>query len=372
MQMDMPRKKLRTYGQLLLFLLIAGSEMTWAAQDEGYRSIVFVPKRKILVGVSEDYRTWASNMQLWSVENRKLEYTIDFSPRERARVIAVRPDGELMAVVFWILPEKGEKYGHTSIRCYSLSERKWAWKNDWQSKFDMAREVRFSPDGLRVIVIGYKNILFYDAKTGRKLDIIDEPLKDYPELPLSIRGSFVSPSGRYIVVWQEKPLPGHALLARLMANKWVTVWDLQTKKRVARWKKPKYENFCATFTQDEQNILFGSRGHIDIWSVKEQKMIREWRLADFLAVDSLKFSEDYHYLAVYGTIWNFDIMIWDFTEGKEVHHFRDVGCADGPYPMTFFDGSRSFAFARKDQLCVYDTQTWKEKWCSLDEKGVSP
>ena len=354
------------YGQIVLFVLIAVFELAWAAQDEGYTNIVFMPKTGNLVGVSENYRTWASSIRFWSVENGKLEDVMEFTRREVPWSIDVTPDAELMAVAFWNLPAKGEKYGHTSIACYSLNERKWLWKNDWPTKFDMAREVKFSPDGLKAIVIGGKNILLYDAKTGAKLDAIDEPLKDYPELSLSIRGSVLSPSGRYIVVWQEKPLPGHVFLGRLMANKWVTVWDLQTKKQVARWRKPKYENFCAIFTHDEKSILFGSRGHIQIWSVEEQKMIREWWLAGFLAVNYLKFSEDYRYLAIHGTSWDFDIMICDYPEKREVQHFRDVGGVPGggeSCAMTFFNGNRSFAFAKKDQLCVYDTQTWKEKWC---------
>ena len=81
-----------------------------------------------------------------------------------------------------------------------------------------------------MIVIGYENILFYDAKTGQKLEVIEEPLKDYPIIGMSIRGSVLSPSGRYLVVWQEKPPPGHHILGKLIANKWVTVWDLQKSK----------------------------------------------------------------------------------------------------------------------------------------------
>jgi len=191
---------------------------------------------------------------------------------------------------------------------------------------------------------------------------------------MSIRGSVLSPSGRYIVVWQEKPPPGHHILGRLIANQWVTMWDLQTKKQVARWRKPEYENICAAFTKDEKNILFGSsEGHIRMWSVEKQEIIRDWWVGE-TTVDYLQFSNDYRYLAIFGAGKKFHIIIFDYPEGKEVHHFQGFHCVHvegDPFPMTFLDTSKFFAFADSDRVCVYDTKTWKEKWCvssSADDK----
>jgi len=206
----------------------------------------------------------------------------------------------------------------------------------------------------------------YDAKTGKKLEAIGEPLKDYPLLHMSIRGSVLSPSGRYIVIWQELAPPGHHVWGRWIANKWVTVWDLQTRKQVARWRKPEYENECAAFTRDEKHILFGSvKGHIRIWSVEKQEVIRDWSLGFLGSVADMRFANDYRYLAVNLTGRDFLIRVYDYSNGKEIHSFEDVGAGavGEPSPMTFFDGSDFLAFAKKKQVCVYDTKTWKEQWC---------
>lgn len=354
--------------QVPLFILTNVFGMALAAgYDEVYKNLVSTPRSRFLAGNSKNYRKEVTNISFWSVENGKLEDTMQFSFKEKAKaIIDMSPDGESMVVAFWNLPAEREKYGYTSVNCYSLAEKKWLWRENWLPKSDMARDVRFSPDGLKITVIGYKNIILYEARTGKQLEIIGGPLKEYPPLDLSLQGIFLSSSGRYCVAWQEKPLPGHALLRRLFVSRWVTVWDLQTRKQIARWRRPKYKNFCAAFTQDEKHILFGSIGHIQIWSVEKQRMVREWPLPDFRGVYYLKFSEDYRYLAVYGVSRNFDITIYEYPEGKKSHHFEDVGggrTEEEPYPMTFFDASNFFAFAKKDQVCVYNTQTWKEKWC---------
>lgn len=376
-------------GQILLLLLTGAFSMVWADEMEVYRNLVlrpvfyknlvFVSKTRSLVTSSKKSgikakrkvgelptETFGFAIRFWSVENGKLEDAMEFSRREEPETIDVSLDGELMAVAFWNLPAKGERYGHSSIACYSLNEKKWVWRKDWPSKFDAAREVKFSPDGLKVVVIGVKNIHYYDAKTGQKLEVIEEPLKDYPIIGMSVRGSVLSPSGRYFVVWQEKPPPGHHILGKLIANKWVTVWDLLTRKQIARWKKPEYENICAAFTKDEKNILFGSsEGHIRMWSVEKQEMIREWSVGE-ISVGYFKFSKDYRYLAIYGAGKTFHIIIFDYPEGKKVYHFSDFDCVHGvgdPFPMTFLDTSKFFAFAESHRVCVYDTKTWNEKWC---------
>ena len=373
-------------GALFLLLLGIGSEMAWPNEKEIFeKDLVFVEKTRSLAGMSlkfqrevkkggrEESLIGIRTIPVWSAENGRVEDTLYFPPKGGPRAIDGNPTGDGVAAALWNPPTKGEKYGHSSIAYYALTEKKWLWRDDWSSKFDIARRVKFSSDGLKVIGIGLKNILVYEAKTGKRLETIAEPLKDYPLLSDSVRGSILSPSGKYIVIWQE-PAPSGHLLGRWIANKWVTVWDLQTRKQVARWRKPEYVNFCAAFTRDENHILFGSGidsgGHIRIWSVEKQEMIRDWPLGG--AVFDMKFSEDYRYLAISLAGADLLIRVYDYSNEKEIHSFGGVGSSivGEPKPMTFFDGSRSFAFAKKDQLCVYDTQTWKEKWCVSSSAGA--
>jgi len=368
-----------TGGVFLLFQSMTPG-MAWSDENEIFykKDLVFVEKRRSLVGMSTKYLREADRMKgksivetftirVWSADSGTVEETLRFSPKEEPRSIDGSRAGDCLVATFWNRPEK-EKHGHSSIACYSLTEHKWTWREDWPNEFvDTARRVKFSSDGLKVIATGYKHVVVYDAKTGRKLETIEDPLKDYPLLSMSIRGSVLSPSGRYIVIWQELAPPGHHVWGKWIANKWVTVWDLQTRKEIAKWRKPEYENHCATFTQNEKHILFGSGGgHVRIWSVEKQEIIRDWSLGFLGVVADMKFSDDYQHLAISLAGNEFYIRVYDYSSGKEIHSFGQVGApAEGdPYPMTFFDKSDFFAFAkRKNQVCVYDTQTWKEKWC---------
>jgi len=102
-------------------------------------------------------------------------------------------------------------------------------------------------------------------------------------------------------------------------------------------------------------------------TVERQEIIREWPVAVNLeAVADMRFSKDYQYLALNLAGKNFHIRVYDYSTQKEIQSFEDVDAAPPGhlYPMTFFDGSDFFAFAkRKNQVCVYNTKTWEEKWC---------
>jgi WD40 repeat protein len=364
-------------GGVLLLLLTIASGTAWADEWEVYHGeLVFIQKTRSIVGTSQKFRRFKDIkgftqgegsdffIRVWSAEDGTVEDTLRFSSQEETRSIAASPDGELIAVAFFNRPGMKGKERQSSIGCYSVSEKRWVWREDWPVKFDQARRVQFSPDGRKVFIIGFKNVLLYEAKTGKRLETFGEPLKDYPLLSMSVRGSVLSPSGRYFVVWQELAPPGHHIWQRFIANKWVTVWDLQTRQQIARWKKPEYANESAAFTQDEKNILFGSgEGHVRIWSVEREEMVQKWRLDNFDAAD-MKFSGDYRYLAIN---LGFRIGVYDYSTHKETQSFEDAGSPPPghPYPMTFFDGSDFFAFAKiKNQVCVYNTKTWEEKWCS--------
>jgi hypothetical protein len=342
------------------------------------KNLTFVQNAKNLVATSTIYRTVIDKakdrsqtniseyvIRIFSAESGKLEDVMHFSAQEEPWSVAGRPNEATMVVAF---RKSTEKSRYTSIACYSLSEKRWIWRDDWPGEFDAVRRVHFTPDGLKVIVIGYKHILFYDAETGKRLETIDEPLRDYPQLRMSVRGTVLSPSGRYLVVWQELAPPGHHTMGKYIANKWVTVWDLQTRKEIARWSKPEYETICATFTQDEKHILFGS-GAIRIWSVERQEMIRDSYLGRVGHVFDMRFSSDYRHLALSVSgdkEYPYLLRVYDYANEKEVRSFGGVATPNyaDPYPMTFSDRSEFFAFGKRKQLCVYDTQAWTEKWCS--------
>jgi WD40 repeat protein len=164
----------------------------------------------------------------------------------------------------------------------------------------------------------------------------------------------------------------------------VLVYDVEIRKIIAKQGKmqEKYKNCSATFTPDEKNLILGSMdGHVRIWSILEQKVIKEWRAygtdeepVPFRkdpspnVIDSMTSSPDGRYLATIGDLKESSaVRIWDYRTNKLIHEFRDVISSPLPvcsgYPMEFSPDGRYFAFEQQGNLCLYDTQTWKEKWC---------
>ena len=95
-------------------------------------------------------------------------------------------------------------------------------------------------------------------------------------------------------------------------------------------------------------------------------MIRDWDLGRVGIVLDMRFSSDYRFLALSLAGKEFLVRVYDYANEKEIQSFKEVG-APGlghPYPMTFFNGSNFFGLLKKKQVCVYDTQTWREKWCN--------
>jgi WD40 repeat protein len=337
---------------------------------ETYYKLIANSRMNILVGNlkrsfirNSSIFSWTGSIQLWSIADGRLIKAIPFSEKEYSYSIDVNATGDLLVASIAYVP-KGGKYEHYAIACYSLTEKRWLWRNDWK-RDDAGKTVKFSPDGRKILVVGNKNIYIFGTN-GNEIERIAEPLKDYPVLRLAFVGYALSPSCRYFVIWQEKPPPGHSIPARWFVSKWITMWDLETRRQIARWEKPRYESHAAAFTEDEKNVLFGTGGHIDIWSVERQKKIRELLVSDFGSINYLKFSDDYRYLGIFGVGKDFHVVVCEYPGGRIVRDFRNMEGGygmGGLYPMTFFKGGDFFAFAERGRVCLYNTQTWEEKWC---------
>ena len=86
------------------------------------------------------------------------------------------------------------------------------------------------------------------------------------------------------------------------------------------------------------------------------------------AIHSMTFSPDGRYLVTMGGHPS-AIKIWDYATNKLTHKFVDVISSSlamcTGHPMAFSSDWKYFAFEQQGQLCLYDTKTWKEKWCVL-------
>jgi WD40 repeat protein len=320
------------------------------------------------------------NIRFWSINDGKLETIIRLTIPEFAPRIAVSHDGSLIAVaLFNISPQLGNDVG-----CYSIKEKKWLWKYKWvedRPPFDRslrftAENMIFTPDDRKIIAAGVAYLVISDARTGEVLERRREPFKDYPGLyGCEIRNA-LSPSSRYLAIWQEFSTAAHGQWwKRFRVNKLVTIWDIEENKFIASWKKQESQSCAAVFSADEKEIVFCSNdGYIRVWSIIEQKVIRQWQAHSkstgskdypFPEIHFLTLSPDGKYLATKGIVENGQaIKIWDFLTGRLVHEFgMKSGGLNCGYPMAFSPNGKYFGFERCGNLCLYDTQTWQEKWC---------
>jgi WD40 repeat protein len=335
--------------------------------------LYFVPHRDLIVGTygSEP----SGSIRFWSIDEGKSKEVLDLGKGIWANSIAVSNNGTLMV---------GSLLGKNEIACYSLNDRKWLWKMMWVEKAVVGNTMRFTNDDRKVVVVGHGNIVTYNALTGVILDTQEDSrafsngFSNYRR-----RIHVISPSARYAAFWLGDPL-AHDETWWSSRNIWVLVRDIESGKTIAKQGKiqEKYKNCAAAFTPDEKNLALGSMdGYVRIWSILEQKIIKDWRaygadeepvpfekMSFPNVIESMTFSPDGRYLATMGHLkGGYAIRVWDYSSSKLIHEFRDVISSSFPmcsgYPMAFSPDGKYFALEQQGNLCLYDTQTWEQEWC---------
>jgi len=339
------------------------------------RSLLFASEASVLAGTGLyslpehikldgiNLRAQTGLMYFWLMESGRLTHFVSFPRETWPQHFDISPDGTRVAVIFYEVSLK-DKRPH-GLGCYSFSEKKWLWKWKWsQDEVEgFPQAVKILPGGRRILVLGYQSIWYYDVETGQKVYEWRRLLRDYVVWRYALRTSYLSPSGRYLVIWQEKPFEGGAL----WRNRDVTVWDLERGKEISRWKKPTYECVFAKFSPDEENIVFGCKdGYVREWSIRGRAPTKELKTKG--GVYSLLFSPDGRLLSVESGIGT--IAVFDYLRQKEVHQFAVLN--KGPYsfrtmgeqyPMAFSSQGEYFALLDKGKICLYSTSTWEQKWC---------
>jgi len=340
--------------------------------------LYFIPERDLIVGACGSESN--GSIRFWSIDEARLKEVLDLGKGTSANSMAVSNNGSLIVASL---------LGKREIACYSLTKRKWLWKVMWVEKGVAGIAMQFSIDDRKVVVVGYRNIVTYNALTGVILEKQEDSRSFTNGFPKGrTRNNGISPSARYAAFWQGDLEHDEGWWSS--GNIWVLVHDIETGKVIAKQGKvqKKYKNCAAAFTPDEKNLVLGSMdGYVRIWSISEQKVIKEWRAygADEEPVPfrrdpspneiySMTFSPDGRHLATIGHLKEGSaVRIWDYTTNKLIHEFRDVISSPWPsgYPMAFSADGKYFALEQQGQLCLYDTQNWQEKWCLFswqDEK----
>lgn len=341
------------------------------------KKLYFVPKLDIIVGICSSEPN--GTIRFWAIDDGKLRDVLDLGKGEWASSLSVSNDGSSIAIA---LLDKSE------IGCYSLAERKWLWKTKWVEKGLVDNPMGFAPNDQKLLVVGFRNIVTYDSKTGSILQMQEDSKGFSSGFPnYRTRNNTISPSTRYAAFWQG--YLEHDETWWSSRNIWVLVRDIEAGKVVAKQGKiqKKYKNCSAVFTPDENYLVLGSMdGYIRVWSITGQKVIGGWRAywhegaSTFEEnpapneIGSIIFSPAGKYLATMGRLKGKSaVRIWNYATYKLIHEFDNVISSPLPmcfgYPMAFSPDGKYFALEQQGNLCLYDTQTWQEKWCvpSLEE-----
>jgi len=332
--------------------------------------LYFIPQRDLIVGACSSEPN--GSIRFWSIDDGKLKEVFDLGKRVWADSIAVSNNGSLIVTSL---------LGKNEIACYSLTERKWLWKVNWVEKGVIGNAMRFKPDDRKVVVLGFTDIVTYNSQTGTIMERQGDSKWFSGGFPRGrTRNSAISQSARYAAFWQGNLEHDEGWWSS--RNIWVLVRDIEREKVIAKQGKiqEKYKNCSSVFTPDEKNLLLGSMdGYVRVWSITMQKVIREWwaygtgeepvpfrKDPSPNTIHSMTFSPDGRHLATMGGHPT-SIRIWDYSTNKLTREFDDVISSPLPmcsgYPMAFSPAGEYFAFEQQGKLCLYDTQTWQEKWC---------
>ena len=335
-------------------------------------SLLFVPGGRLLTGIGTyslpervtvnglNLHAMTGGIYFWSVKDGTLNHFVSFSKEEWPLHFDISPDGTWVAVVFYeSLPGDERPHG---LGCYSLTEKRWLWKWKWEKDEieGFPQAVRILPDGRRILVLGYWSIWYYDVKTGQKVHEWKNLLKEYRIWRYAARTSYLSPTGRYLIIWQEKPFEGRVLWG---LNRYVTTWDLEVGKQISRWNKPDYESYHAVFSPDERNVIFSCKdGYLREWSIDEPRMTRQLKVnvSQFTWVGPAILSSDGRFLAV--KVATEDAVVFDWSRAKRLCTF-DGSRKDHTYAMAFSSDGELFAVVINRKICLYSTSTWEQKWC---------
>jgi WD40 repeat protein len=277
--------------------------------------------------------------------------------------------------------------GGPNLMLYSLIEKRPLWKMKGIEKTFGWSSVTFTPDDNRVVVVGFKNIVIFDSKSGAILERQEDSEAFSFGLPrYRSRIDKISHTGRYAAFFQGKVEHDEAGLKN---NVWITVYDIEGKKLVGKqaYVQKSYKNCSAVFTQDERSLVLGSMdGFVRVWSITDQKVMRQWKAYENSKpstfreipfpnfIDSVILSSDGRLLATIAmTDAGFSIKVWDYATNRQAHEFRDVNPSHmmcSGYPMAFSPDGKYFAFERQGKLCLYETETWQEKWCVSSSAGT--
>jgi WD40 repeat protein len=323
-----------------------------------FNSVSFLnilPKRGLVISVCE-------GIKIWKLSNGKKDTILRVGSEEVVHDLIVSRDESKMLISVNCYNDK-EDY----ISCYSLSNFKLLWRTT-QVNFENGMGL-YTGDSL-IVSVGSYDISFLNIFTGKVREQKRSFMKKYLLPKAGGVNALSSPSGRYILYWNDQKIKAFSLG---LGNK-INLWDLVGNSKVASKIISGFRVWTAAFLPDEQYILVGNnKGLIKLLSLKDDKIVSTWdanisrningkkeksevdkiiipeQAADFLAISG-KYNG---YLA---------LKIFNYPEMKLQKILINPEFIDYNWPAVFSDDGTYLAVSDKGYLSLYTTNDWKCLW----------
>jgi WD40 repeat protein/basic membrane lipoprotein Med (substrate-binding protein (PBP1-ABC) superfamily)/DNA-binding SARP family transcriptional activator/energy-coupling factor transporter ATP-binding protein EcfA2 len=168
------------------------------------------------------------------------------------------------------------------------------------------REIKFSPDGERLVSVGKDRTLkIWDAASGQLLNSVQATNAD-------ITSVTYSPSGDYIATTD------HDLTAKL--------WDSQTLTQITSFEGHDSSLLALAFSPDGERLVTSSSSYVEnlfVWNIASGQKIAELGKHGLQVTAPIRFDPDNNWIAAATT--DGEVIIWDATTYEEILRFGTEG-----------------------------------------------
>lgn len=343
--------KIKFFTLILSFLLcqtLGLSQSVWNSKNSNLnsiRSLGFTPES--VVGAC-DCGESGTIVKTWSLS----EGYADTLFRSRLREIHISNNGAYIAVRTF--------KDSILLQIFSMEKRKWL----WQSKGTHYDAIAFSENDQYLVAVNQIVLEKFDVNTGTKTQTknpIEGELAEYVENKKRVVKQKLSPSGRYLVIWNNASHHewGDFWLCLISPfssppNTNIAVWDILENKLVSEIQKPSSGIVSVVFSPDGRTVfLVCGDKKIRTWSLAENRIIKEFdgSYMDISARDDLLVVVEGH------------LRILNYLTFKLMKDFGRVGDKVGRLSeWSFSSDGKYFALEVEGILYLYETDTWEVLW----------
>ena len=266
----------------------------------------------------------------------------------------------------YIIVATMKKYSR-QLKCYSIIEEKLMWEIKDLDDIDC---LSFSSNDKEIIAVGNDAVYKIDSKKGSVLKDIETIRDLYPQHSHISTWSFISKSGKYLVIWQVQPVWSIIDIFRSSANKKISVWDIENERIIASLELPLGGIRTATFSDDERSVFLGSKEEILLWDLETNKITKR---IHGRSIYMLTNKAKRILAAALDGKESFELFIWEYPYDKLkfiITPFATNYSNEGKMPVNFDKTGNYCAIERGGILFLYDTKDWNVLWRVKTDKDV--